>query len=499
MSVLHSPLVASLVVVLVGALYNLGWCIYCLWFHPLAKYPGPRAAAVSEIWFVWAWTTGRYPHILEEAHRKYGDVVRIAPNELSFATVQAHRDIYSTPSKTRKPFLKCGKFYQNGDVTNIFYERDPAEHGRMRKILAQGLSGTYMKAHEHIIHEYVDMFVRKVGEISATRGGRGVDVTEAVPWLAFDIMGKLTFGESFNAVATGQTHFWISIITDSAHAAILPSFIRRAPSLVLLVPFMLSISAIRNLKKHYQYTLQTVRRRLNRPSTERDIFTAVLEQDDMDETHLVSLAQAMVIAGADTVSVAITSAIYFLLTSPDCLAKLRDEVRTLTYEQLDGVELPQLRYLNAVIEETMRCFPPIAFGLPRVSPGEMVDGYFIPAGVRVSVPQWVINRSTKVWDNPYEFRPERWLKSDEISPSETSSHSVTFPFSSGPRMCMGMAQANLEMRVTLAKLIHTYDVRAARDPGDWVGTAQMNMMWKKAPLMVDFRPRDVNDEGLAKY
>ncbi|KAI2622116.1 cytochrome P450 [Hypomontagnella submonticulosa] len=490
LNLLQSPLVAGLLVVLAGALYNLGWCIYCLWFHPLAKYPGPRVAAVSEIWFVWAWTTGRYPHILEDAHRKYGDVIRIAPNELSFATVQAHRDIYSTPSRTRKPFLKCGTFYRNGDVSNIFYELDPVEHGKMRKALAPGLSGSSMKAHEHIIQEYVDMFVRKVGELSTTGSGLGVDVTEAIAWLAFDVMGELTFGESFNAVASGQTHFWVSILEDSAHAAILPSFIRRAPGLVLLIPFMLSISALRNLKKHYAYTLQFVRRRLNRQSTEKDIFTSVLEQDDIDETHLVSLAQAMVIAGADTVSVAITSAIYFLCASPDCLAKLRDEVRALTYEQLDGVELPQLRYLNAVTEETMRCFPPIAFGLPRVSPGEMVDGHFVPAGVSVSVAQWVINRSPKVWDKPYEFRPERWLKSDEISSSGTGSHSETFPFSSGSRMCMGMAQANLEMRVTLAKLIHTYDMKAAQDLEGWVDAAQMNMLWKKAPLMVDFRRRD---------
>lgn len=116
--------------------------------------------------------------------------MRIAPDELSFATVQAHRDIYSTPSKSKKPFLKCGKFYNNGDVTNIFYELDPAEHGKMRKVLASGFSGTAMKNHEHIIHRYVDMFVRKVSELSTARRGLGVDVTEAIPWLAFDVMGK---------------------------------------------------------------------------------------------------------------------------------------------------------------------------------------------------------------------------------------------------------------------------------------------------------------------
>lgn len=115
----------------------------------------------------------------------------------------------------------------------------------------------------------------------------------------------------------------------------------------------------------------------------------------------------------------------------------------------------------------MRCFPPIAFGLPRVSPGEFVDGRFIPQGVRVSAAHWVLNRNPKIWNEPYEFRPERWLSDDELSPQP-----VTFPFSSGPRSCLGIAQANLEMRITLAKLIHVFDIRVARDPGDWIVAAQ---------------------------
>ncbi|KAI1376450.1 cytochrome P450 [Hypoxylon crocopeplum] len=489
LSMAPSLLITALAAATMGILYWVGWCIYCLWFHPLAKYPGPRAAAVSEIWFIWAWTTGRYPYILEEAHRKHGDVVRIAPNELSFATVQAHRDIYSTPTKSKKPFVKCGKFYNNGDVTNIFYELDPVEHGKMRKMLAPGFSGSSMKRHEHIIHQYVDMFVQKIGEICTARRGQGIDVIEAIPWLSFDVMGELTFGESFDAVARGETHFWISLLNDSAHAAILPSFIRKAPILVLAMPFMLSVSAIKSLKKHYSYTLATVRRRLNRPSPERDIFTPVLEQGGVTETQLVALAQAMIIAGADTVTTVMDTAIYFLCRSPDVLSRLQTEVRALKYEQLTGAELPQLEYLNAVIEESMRYFPPIAFGLPRVSPGEMVDGHYIPEGTRVSVAQWIVHHNPQVWDKPYEFRPERWLKENELL-SQKGSQPASFPFSAGPRSCLGMAQANLEMRVTLAKLVHAFDIQFVQDPGDWIGAAQMNMMWKKAPLMVDFRPRN---------
>lgn len=80
-------------------------------------------------------------------------------------------------------------FYNNGDVTNIFYELDPAEHARLRKTLAPGFTGSAMKRQEHIIHRYVDVFVQKVGEICAMRRGAGIDAVEAIPWLAFDVMG----------------------------------------------------------------------------------------------------------------------------------------------------------------------------------------------------------------------------------------------------------------------------------------------------------------------
>ncbi|KAI1391427.1 cytochrome P450 [Hypoxylon trugodes] len=499
-----NPFVAGSVMVVAGILYWLGWIIYCLWFHPLAKYPGPKIAAVSGVWFIWAWTSGRFPHILEGVHKKHGDVVRIAPNELSFSTIQAHRDIYSTPSKTRKPFLKCSKFYNNGDAPNLFYEIDPVEHAKMRKMLAPGFTGGAMKSHEHVIHRYVDMFVRKLAELSAASCGKGVDVTEAVPWLTFDVMGELTFSESFNAVAAGKTHFWISLLNDSAYAASLPPLISRAPALALLIPFLLSITSLWNLRKHYAYTLAIVRRRIARPpSSGSDLFAPVLEQNGerVSEKYLVSLAQAMIIAGADTVTTAMTSALYFLCTSPKSMARLRDEVRSLRYEQLDGGEVARLGYLNAVIEESkivgmsaVRCFPPIAFGLPRVSPGETIDGHFIPKGVRVSAGHWVLNRNPLIWDRAYEFIPERWLRNDDGDDKlQNGAQPAIFPFSTGPRSCLGIAQANLEVRIALAKLVHTFDMQVAQDPGDWIDAARMNMMWKKAPFMVNFIPRDGGD------
>ncbi|KAL2048922.1 hypothetical protein ABVK25_010775 [Lepraria finkii] len=63
--------------------------IYLLYFHPLAKFPGPKIAAVSNIWYAYHWFSGRYPWAIEAVLNRYGDVVRIAPNELVFMTPQA--------------------------------------------------------------------------------------------------------------------------------------------------------------------------------------------------------------------------------------------------------------------------------------------------------------------------------------------------------------------------------------------------------------------------
>jgi cytochrome P450 len=120
-----------------------------------------------------------------------GDVVRVAPNELSFNTVQAHRDIYSTPSRTKKPFIKDAKFYNNGDsVRVLFYEIDASEHAWQKRLLAPGFSAAAMRNQEHIVHRYVDMFVQKMGDLTAMSGGAGVNATEAIMWLGFDIMGS---------------------------------------------------------------------------------------------------------------------------------------------------------------------------------------------------------------------------------------------------------------------------------------------------------------------
>jgi cytochrome P450 len=305
-------------------------------------------------------------------------------------------------------------------------------------------------------------------------------------------IGEMTFSESFGAVESGKGHFWISLLRDGAYASILPSLAERMPLLGFILPYMVTKSAIEHRVKHYAYTQETVRKRVQlqeeNPRMETaDLFGPIIASGKMDEATLVSLAQALVIAGADTVSHALTGATYFLCANPACLKELQNEIRGLgVYDALTGTRLASLRYLNAVLEETLRAFPPIAFGLSRLSPGDVVDGHFVPAGATVSAPHWAIVHNEAEWEDPWAFRPERWLVTAEEGGVQQPRN---LAFSTGPRACLGIGQAWLEIRIALAKLVYTYDMEFARDHGEWLGDAKLHMMWKEAPLMVKFMPR----------
>ena len=108
------------------AIYCLGLLIYNIFFHPLRSFPGPPLAKISKAWSRYGNLKGRKSHRIHEAHQKYGLVVRVAPNELSFSSPDAVRDLY-----TNDAFVKEEAFYR---AKRVFHEemimsmRDPEAH-----------------------------------------------------------------------------------------------------------------------------------------------------------------------------------------------------------------------------------------------------------------------------------------------------------------------------------------------------------------------------------
>lgn len=130
----------------------------------------------------------------------------------------------------------------------------------------------------------------------------------------------------------------------------------------------------------------------------------------------------------------------------------------------------------------MRTFPPVAPGLPRMSPGEFVDGVYVPKGTYVSTDIMSLHRDPRNAPSPHTFDPERWLKSESERP-------YTAPFSIGPRMCIGINLAYLEMRVALAKIVYACDWEFAPDPGNWPDSCRLTQLWKKPAMKCCFSAR----------
>lgn len=139
-----------------------------------------------------------------ELHNKYGNVVRTAPNDLSFNTAGAFRDIYNF-RPGHETFIKSD-WYDGGvfadKAHSIVSEREPGKHGHMRKYLSHAFSDKSLKAQEPLIDEVVNEFVSQLGMHGSKKGG--IDIVVWFNLATFDIIGSLAFGESFGGVRSGQ-------------------------------------------------------------------------------------------------------------------------------------------------------------------------------------------------------------------------------------------------------------------------------------------------------
>ena len=163
---------------------------------------------------------------------------------------------------------------------------------------------------------------------------------------------------------------------------------------------------------------------------------ATREENGTSFRQLQSQADMMVVAGSETTATSLSGIIYYLSHNKKAYETLANEVRsTFTrYEDITARATEPLPYLQAVIEEGLRIYPPIPIGLPRVSPGETVDGHFIPKGAIVSVSSWTSTHSEQNFHRPFDFIPERWIRREKDFGDQLF---ASQPFSIGSRVCLG--------------------------------------------------------------
>jgi len=197
-----------------------------------------------------------------------------------------------------------------------------------------------------------------------------------------------------------------------------------------------------------------------------DLLSLLLTASDEDSKTLsdVEIRDQMITfigAGTETSSLALTYACLELAKRDDVRAKLEEEVSAvLDGEQPTLSDLPQLDYTERVLNETLRLYPPAYIMLREASRDVTIGGYHVPAGTKISVPQFYVHTDERWYDDPDEFRPERWTDDFE---AELPDYAY-FPFGGGPRHCIGMRFAMLELKHVLPIIVQHVDFDLLSDP-----------------------------------
>ncbi|ODM19783.1 hypothetical protein SI65_04769 [Aspergillus cristatus] len=478
--------------------------IYNLYWTSLKHFPGPLLWKVSRIPAQLSMLRG-FSHLdVTALHERYGPAVRIGPNELAFNTPQAFRDIYN--SRSGKCFPKARSYYPlpvNGvEPVSVAVEDDV--HARQRRLLSYGFSDRALREQEGLIMGFVNTLIERLtGEVEKGSGEAKVDIKEWMNFATFDITGELTFGESFNCLQDSELHPWIGVIFKSikqgSYLIVAGQFPWAQKLLVKMIPQRLMQKAF----DHFNLSAMKADRRLANKTSRPDFMSAILKGGlseepgvyrgsekimSRDEVH--SNALMLILAGSETSATLLSGCVYYICRHPTALRKLTKEVRSfLTGDQdITMSKTSKLPYLAAVIEETLRLYPPVAAGLRRIVPkgGATIDEYFVPENTIVACHQYASFHSSSNFACPDDFIPERWLGIDPRF--DDDKRTALQPFSLGPRNCPGKNLAYSQVRLILCKLLYNFDVELRSECTDWIDQ-ESYFLWDKPALWVTLKER----------
>jgi cytochrome P450 len=169
----------------------------------------------------------------------------------------------------------------------------------------------------------------------------------------------------------------------------------------------------------------------------------------MTDRQLRDEAMTLFLAGHETTALALTYTLHALAEHPEVSEQLLAELREVLGDRpLSVADLPRLRFTEQVVQESMRLYPSAyAIGRQAIEPCE-VGGYHLPAGCSVLMPQYVVHRDPRFYDDPERFHPQRWA--DGLL--KRLPKYAYFPFGGGPRICIGNTFAMMEAVLVLATI-----------------------------------------------
>lgn len=188
------------------------------------------------------------------------------------------------------------------------------------------------------------------------------------------------------------------------------------------------------------------------------ILLRAQERGEQSDRQIRDEVMTILLAGHDTTALTLTYTWYLLSQYPEAERRVQAEVDEVVGDDRPTMaDVTQLDYVQRVIDESMRLYPPVYTMFREPTEPVELGGYRVPEDGTLMLSQWAVHRSGRFWDHPDEFDPDRWAR-DRDRPNF-----AYFPFGGGPRHCIGKHLAKLEAKLILARTSQRYELEYTRE------------------------------------
>jgi cytochrome P450 len=391
--------------------------------------------------------------LLTEARRRYGDFVRFRLGPYRIYLLSHPDYIAHVLQKNPRNYLKDG--YEHIEIVGNGLLASEGDFWRRRRRIAQ--PAFHRERLAEMAQTMTDATERMLGRWDARSTDEPLDVDAEMSRLTLEIVGRTLFSAEVGEEAGG---------VGAALETVLYLGFQRTGRFVPVpsgVPTPKN-RRYRNAVRHLNGVVEDlISGRRTNGGGEGDLLDMLLEARDadtgegMDERQLRDEVMTILTAGYETTARALTWTWYLIDANSHVRERLERELDGLNGRTPEFEDLDRLTYAKMVVQESMRLFPPV-WGLSRlVAHEDEIGGYRVPKGSRVVISQYVTHRHPDLWKEPKTFNPERF------TPERSAGRPryAYFPFSGGPRQCIGNNFATMEAVLILATIARRYRLTLA--------------------------------------
>ncbi|KAK6855948.1 Cytochrome P450 71A20 [Apiospora arundinis] len=440
----------------------------------LRHIPGPFWARWSNLWLSRQMFRGEYVQVMDQLHRRHGHIVCLAPD---FVSISDPDEIIRTKKKwSRGPVFNGLRLRPGQD--SMFVMRDSKAHDRLRAKFTPALnSREVLEGVEGIIDEHLtrllDFIERKY--VSTPEEYSPMDLTKILTFFTTDITSSMVLGQDSGCIKReddfhGYIHSVESYLNVLSSLVVLPVFQK-----FMDTPWLKCIDVLRPpLRPILEIAERSVAERFGEKRIERKDMLGSFVAHGLSQEVLEYETVYVLAAGSDTSSTVMKATILHLVSAPTAYRKLQQEIDEslasgkVTTSPISSAQAKELPYLQAVIREGLRIFPPAAIIPVTPDQDEVVCGKLIPAGVNVEPSIKTAARDKGVFGEDADtFRPERWLEADPVrlGAMEETARIIW----GGPSRweCLGKKIALIELDKVFFELFRRFDMVLADPTSPW--------------------------------